>query len=251
MNSQREFIYKERDEILLGEDISYKFNGYIVDICEDKLKLFTGGGGHPEEWDLDGLKNWMRLKFGVDVDFKKIDPYDLTYHEFKDAITARLKEEYVHKEETIGAEDMRALERIITLQIIDNKWKDHLYNMDELRDGIWTLSYGERNPLVEYKIQGFNMFRDMLSALKEDVLEYMLKVQVERVQEQAVPEPLYNAIGSEYHPEVEQFGAGGIPMSTQSAQVMVRKPAEPKKERHEASTIGGVKRKKSRRSRRG
>jgi preprotein translocase subunit SecA len=251
MNSQREFIYKERDEILLGEDISYKFNGYIVDICEDKLKLFTGGGGHPEEWDLDGLKNWMRLKFGVDVDFKKIDPYDLTYHEFKDAITARLKEEYVHKEETIGAEDMRALERIITLQIIDNKWKDHLYNMDELRDGIWTLSYGERNPLVEYKIQGFNMFRDMLSALKEDVLEYMLKVQVERVQKQAVPEPLYNAIGSEYHPEVEQFGAGGIPMSTQSAQVMVRKPAEPKKERHEASTIGGVKRKKSRRSRRG
>ena len=76
---------------------------------------------------------------------------------------------------------MRTLERMISLQIIDTKWRDHLYNMDELRDGIWTLGYGERNPLVEYKIQGFNLFRDMLATLKEDILEYMMRVQVEKV----------------------------------------------------------------------
>ncbi|OHD70482.1 MAG: preprotein translocase subunit SecA [Spirochaetes bacterium RBG_16_49_21] len=248
MNTQREFIYKERNEILLGEDISYKFDGYIEDICKIKLELFTGGGGHPEEWDIDGIKNWMRFKFGVEIDFKKIDPYELSYHDFTEAVTARLKEEYRNKEAALGKDDMRALERIITLQIIDNKWRDHLYNMDELRDGIWTLSYGERNPLVEYKIQGFNLFREMLSALKEDILEYMMKVQVERVAEEAAPESLYNAIGSEFHAEVEQFGSGGIPLSAQSAPV--RKASEPKKEPH-TTTIGGVKRKRSRRSRRG
>ncbi len=247
MNSQREFIYKERDEILLGEDISYKFTSYVEDVCKEKIDVFTGGKAHPEEWDLDGLKNWMRFKFGVEVDFEKISPIELNYSEFEEAIINRLKEAYKIKEDTLGAKDMRALERMISLQIIDTKWRDHLYNMDEMRDGIWTLSYGERNPLVEYKIQGFNLFRDMLATLKEDILEYLMRVQVERIVEEEPPQPSSEIIGSEFHAEVEQFGAGGIPLSSQAA--AVRKPAEQKKEQH-AETTGGVKRKKSRRNRR-
>ena len=248
MNSQREFIYNERNEILLGEDISYKFDGYIEDVCTIKLEHFTGGGGHPEEWDTDGMKNWMRFKFGIEIDFEKIDPLELTYQEFANAITALLKKEYKKKEELLGHDDMRALERIITLQIIDNKWRDHLYNMDELRDGIWTLSYGERNPLVEYKIQGFNLFREMLSTLKEDILEYIMKVQMERVVEEEVHDLRYDAIGSEFHAEVEQFGAGGIPLAVQNAPV--RNTSAPRTEPRPVTT-GGVKRKKSRRNRRG
>ncbi|OHD63199.1 MAG: preprotein translocase subunit SecA [Spirochaetes bacterium RBG_13_51_14] len=248
MNSQREFIYKERDEILLGEDISYKFASYIEDVCRLKLEHFTGGKSHPEEWDLDGLRNWMRFKFGVELDLKRADPYQLTYGEFEKAITGALEEAYRQKEVNLGNEDMRILERMISLQIIDSKWRDHLYNMDEMRDGIWTLSYGERNPLVEYKIQGFNLFREMLSTLKEDILEYMMKVQVERVVREELPQPEQNIIGSEYHPEVEQFGAGGIPLSAQPAPV--QRSVEPKREAL-AVTTGGVKRKKSRRSRRG
>jgi preprotein translocase subunit SecA len=222
MNSQREFIYDERNEILLGEDISYKFDGYIEDVCKIKMELFTGGGLHPEEWDTEGMKNWMRFKFGVELDLEKINPFELKYDEFIDASTACLKE--------------------------DTKWRDHLYNMDELRDGIWTLSYGERNPLVEYKIQGFNLFREMLSSLKEDILEYMMKVQVERVVEQEVSEPHYDSIGSEFHAEVEQFGSGGIPLSAQQAPA--QRVSESKKE-HGTVITGGVKRKKNRRSRRG
>ena len=246
MNSQREFIYKERDEILLGEDISYKFSAYIDDVCKIKLDQFTGGKNHPEEWDLDGLKNWMRLKFGIELDLKKNDPLVLSYDEFEKALTSTFKEAYKAKEETLGPGDMRTLERMISLQIIDNKWRDHLYNMDEMRDGIWTLSYGERNPLVEYKIQGFNLFHAMLSNLKEDILEYMMRVQVERVEEE-LPQP-HEIAGSEFHPEVEQFGSGGIPLSAQAAPI--RKHSEQKKEHH-VETTGGVKRKKSRRSRRG
>jgi preprotein translocase subunit SecA len=246
MNSQREFIYRERDEILLGEDISYKFSGYIEDVCRIKLDQFTNGKSHPEEWDLEGLKNWMRFKFGIDLDLKKNDPYILSYKEFEQALINTFKEAYKAKEETLGSQDMRTLERMISLQIIDNKWRDHLYNMDEMRDGIWTLSYGERNPLVEYKIQGFNLFHEMLSSLKEDILEYMMRVQVERV-EDVVPQP-HEIAGSEFHPEVEQFGAGGIPVSTQATPI--RRNTEQKKERH-VEIAGGVKRKKSRRSRRG
>ncbi|HPG51728.1 MAG TPA: preprotein translocase subunit SecA, partial [Spirochaetota bacterium] len=240
MNSQREFIYKERDEILLGEDISYKFKDYIRDVCKLKMEQFTGGKHHPEEWDLDGMKNWMKFKFGIDLDYKKLDPMELNYDEFEEGLAGALAEGYRKKEESLGQEDMRTLERMISLQIIDTKWREHLYNMDELRDGIWTLSYGERNPLVEYKIQGFNMFRGMLSTLKEDILEYMMRVQIEKVVREEPPEPAQNIAGSEFHAEVEQFGAGGIPMSQQAAKA-TRRP-ESKKENN-APTEGGVKRK--------
>ncbi|HNW30873.1 MAG TPA: preprotein translocase subunit SecA, partial [Spirochaetota bacterium] len=116
MNSQREFIYKERDEILLGEDISYKFSSYIEDICKEKLEVFTGGKAHPEEWDLDGLANWMRFKFGVDVDFAEISPMEMRYAEFEEAIINKLKNAYKEKESQLGEKDMRALERMISLQ---------------------------------------------------------------------------------------------------------------------------------------
>ncbi len=249
MNSQREFIYRERDEILLGEDISYKFIEYISDVCREKLQVFTEGKTHPEEWDLDGLRNWMRFKFNVDLDEKGLDPVQLKYSEYEEGIINALTDAYRAKEAVLGAKDMRTLERMISLQIIDTKWRDHLYNMDEMRDGIWTLSYGERNPLVEYKIQGFNLFRDMLATLKEDILEYMMRVQVERiVEEEPVPQAAPEIVGSEYHPEVGQFGSGGIPVAAQAAPV--RRSAGPAKEPQAAAT-GGVKRKKSRRSRRG
>lgn len=246
MNSQREFIYKERDEILMGENISGKILQYIHDVCSEKLESFTGGHRHPEEWDLEGIRNWMRYKFGIEIHFDEIDPYELNYREFIDAITDRLKQAYRKKEESLGQDDMRMLERMISLQIIDTKWREHLYNMDELRDGIWTLSYGERNPLVEYKIQGFNLFRDMLATLKEDILEYLMRVQIERVEQPEVPDAA--VIGSEFHPEVEQFGGGGIPLTAPAAGHAVKH--EHKKEHH-AVTTGGVKRKKTRRSRRG
>jgi len=190
----------------------------------------------------------MKFKFNVDLDYARLDPIQLNYGEFEDGLVEALTGAYRRKEEQVGHEDMRTLERMISLQIIDTKWRDHLYNMDELRDGIWTLSYGERNPLVEYKIQGFNLFRGMLSTLKEDILEFMMRVQVERVvqEEPAIPES--SIAGSEFHAEVEQFGGGGIPMSRQASPQQRR--AEPRREQNQP-TEGGVKRKKSRRSRRG
>ncbi len=247
MNSQRTFIYQERNEILDGEDISHKISQYIEDICETKVEYFSEERPHPEEWDLDGLQNWLRYRFNLDMDFEEVNPFQFAYREFIDGISGKLKEKYTDKEKEYGSENMRTLERLLSLQVIDSKWRDHLYQMDELRDGIWTLGYGEKNPLVEYKIQGFHMFKTMLDSMKEEILEFLMKVEVEveRVEEEV--EQDYEMVGDEYHADFEQFGAGGIPVS---AAPPSGKPGSRSVQKNAQETSGGVKRKK-RRSRRG
>ena len=79
---------------------------------------------------------------------------------------------------------MRIIERLISLQVIDNKWRDHLLAMDQLRDGIWAMGYGEKNPLVEYKIEGSRIFNEMIGNLKEDIIEFLMKVEIRRVEEE-------------------------------------------------------------------
>ncbi len=244
MNSQREFIYTERNEILGGEDLSGKISSYIMDVVKDRVEYFSEGKGHPEEWDLEGLQFYFRNKYLIDLDYEEINPLHMNYHEFVEAIGGKFISEYRNKEKETGNTDMRTLERLISLQVIDNKWREHLLNMDQLRDGIWTVGYGEKNPLVEYKIEGFHLFKVMMNALKEDILEYMMKVQVEHVIEEVDYD--YELMGDEFHQEVEQFGSGGIPLSSTM-------PSKKKKKESKATAAaqeGGVKRKKTRRSRR-
>ena len=244
MNMQREYVYKERNEILEGEDISHKIKSYIGEVVEAMLDSFTGGGGHPEEWDLEGIQVWVKNKFLFDLDYEKIDPYKISYSEFIDEVTKEVETVYSEKEQNTGSEDMRTLERLITLQVIDTKWRDHLLNMDNLRDGIWTVGYGEKNPLVEYKLEGFQMFKEMLLAIKEEVLEYMMKVEVEHIVEDIDYEYDTRFIGDEYHADVEQFGAGG---GIAAAAQPVKKKKNQNKKASPTVTTGGVKRKKTRR----
>ncbi len=242
MNMQREYIYKERNEILSGEDISQKIKTYIGEVTEGMIDSFTGGGGHPEEWDLEGIETWLKSKFVMDIDYEKVDPYKVSYSEFVEQVSEEVQKAYDQKEEQTGSDDMRTLERLITLQVIDTKWRDHLLNMDQLRDGIWTVGYGEKNPLVEYKLEGFRMFKEMLLAMKEEVLEYMLKVEIEHIVEDIDYDSRY--IGDEYHPDVEQFGGGGIPIAAQP----VKKKKTGDKKPNPSVSSGGVKRKKTRRN---
>ena len=241
MNSQREFIYKERNEILEGEDISYKIREYMDEICEGGVDTFSQGMKKVGDWDVEGLKLWTKSRFLVDLDDIDIERSDLA-QEFQ----TRLTKSYEAKEAELGPENMRTLERMITLQVIDSKWREHLLSMDELRDGIWTVGYSERNPLVEYKLQGFSIFNDMLASMKEDIIEFLMKVQVREVLQEE-EEYEYRAIGNVYHAEVEQFGTGGI-LSTASES----RPLHKGQAREDQPAVeGGVKRKKTRRSRRG
>ncbi len=249
MNSQREFIYAERNAILEGADISNKIHDYINDVVELGVETYAGDGIHPEEWDLEGLYQWFNTKFLVDIGREQIDPYNLSYGEFVDALSGKLLSIYRDKENTVGAEDMRTLERLISLQVIDNKWREHLLAMDELRDGIWTVGYGQRNPLVEYKLHGFELFREMMDYLKQDIVEFLMKVQVREVIQEEEHE--FKQVGNEVHAEVEQFGTGGIPYSSEAEATQPRRNPERVHKHHQQPVEGGVKRKKTRRSRRG
>ncbi len=245
MNSQREFIYRERNEILEGEDISGKIRQYIDEVAEGLAEMYTGGSRHQDEWDIDGMVQYLKSSLGIDT--SPIESKEFSFPDLKDTIGEALRSTYDAKEREIGSENMRMLERIVALQVIDTKWREHLLNMDELRDGIWTAGYGERNPLVEYKLRGFQVFNEMLAVLKEDITEFIFRAQVREFHPEEEEPREYRMMGQEYHAEVEQFGGGGIPSQEAVQPQMLRRMA-PKEE--EQATEGGSKRKKTRRSRR-
>jgi preprotein translocase subunit SecA len=244
MNSQREYIYRSRNEILDGEDISEQISGYFFDVVSDSVEIYTSNSKHPDEWDLEGMNSHFRSKFAFDLNYENINPKKLSYNDFVEKITENMLSIYKRKESDVGADNVRNLERLISLQVIDAKWRDHLLAMDQMRDGIWTSGYGEKNPLLEYKLRGFEVFQDMISSLKKEIVELLMKVQIEEVIEEPT-EHEYQHIGNEFHAEVGQFGAGaGIPVSADAN-------AHKKPTQKEYSASGGVKRKKTRRSRRG
>jgi len=246
MNSQREYVYKERNAILDGEDVSVKIKQYIGEVVESWVPYFTQGKRNAEDWDIEGLNGWLYSKFGFDLQSIAKDDARLSHDEIIDGITNKLMQLYSAKEVEIGSEHMRTLERLVSLQVIDAKWRDHLLVMDDLRDGIWTAGYSERNPLVEYKLRGFELFNEMLDNLKLDIIEMLLKVRLQKVEEIAIqPEQIAIPMGQEYHPEVEQFGAGGIPVAP--LPIAIASHGEDKTR----EVTGGVRRKKTRRSRRG
>lgn len=239
MNAQRTFIYRKRNDLLDGVDISDEVLTYIADVVSNRVEFFSMGQRHPDQWDLDGLKGWFRQKFNSELSFEETSPYELSNRDFIDAVIDKAVNLYKVKEEKNGFEDMRIIERLISLQIVDNKWKEHLLAMDHLRDGIWAMGYGEKNPLVEYKIEGSRIFNDMLDRLKEEIVEILMKVEIRRIQEE-VPES-FAPKGNEYHAELDQFGSGGVPIQPEYGK---------KHKGSEKPTEGGVKRKKARRSRR-
>ncbi|RPI89935.1 MAG: hypothetical protein EHM32_12090, partial [Spirochaetales bacterium] len=168
-------------------------------------------------------------------------PHKLSYRDFLSALQEKMLGEYRKKEQEVGTEPMRAVERMISLQVIDTKWREHLLAMDELRDGIWAVGYSERNPLVEYKLRAFEAFNGMLERMRQDIVEFLMKVQIREKIEEEVE---FKKIGEEFRPEVGQFGEGGIPLSPQPAQLRQNDNTDM------APVTGGVKRKKTRRSRR-
>ena len=244
MNSQREYIYKLRNEILDGADISPMIKEYIHDISEAAVDNFAGGERSVDDWDVEGLTAFLKTKYLIDVEVSNSH----SFNDFVKVISDEIFSNYQNKEKDLPSEEMRALERMIALQAIDSKWREHLLNMDELRDGIWTAGYSEKNPLIEYKLQGMDLFRQMLDLLKQDILEYIIKVQIKEII-QPEPEHHFVPMGNEFHAEVEQFGSGGIPSSAAAQQVVHRKTtAEEDSEKYK--TQAGVQRKKTRRSRR-
>jgi preprotein translocase subunit SecA len=248
MNSQREYIYGRRDEILEGEDISYIVDEYMVDVINDIIEQYSEGKKNASEWDIDGIKVYLQSKYLIDADKDGLKIASLTIDSFGEAVKETMMKKYGGKEAQIGPPNMRHVERMIALQVIDSKWREHLLGMDQMRDGIWAVGYGERNPLVEYKLRGFRLFQENLFGIKQEIIEFLMKVQLREEEVQRVePEPKKEIapIGQAVHQEVDQFSGSPSFMQNPPPTTALHKERDPE------PIEGGVRRKKTRRSRRG
>lgn len=173
MNRQREVIYNERRLALESVDLKEHVFELIDETLTNALMSYANPDLHREEWDLEGLARWVRSKFPISFD----DLGSLSWDELKRTLLDRITDAYDRKQNALGDETMRHLERSIMLHVIDSRWKDHLYEMDSLKEGIQLRAYGQRDPLVEYQHEGFRMFSDMIQRIKEEIVEFIFKVQ--------------------------------------------------------------------------
>ena len=183
MNKQRESVYTLRREILEGnvhvtEDEVVNTREYMLalaeDILDDLVDRYAGKELDPEEWDLDALKREVIRIFGLEsaqVEHMKLD--EKNSGEIADDLWVVLKKGYDEREALVGPEIMRRVERDIMLQIVDAQWKDHLYSLDHLKEGIGLRGYGQRDPLVEYKKESFALFQDMKARIEEEIVRYL------------------------------------------------------------------------------
>src|SRR5438309_699388 len=179
MNKQREAVYGLRRSLLEGLDQKdLILEDYVSGILGELIDQFCPLKAHLEEWDLKGLKDGIFTRFGVDIYAEGIKPETLNRGELGDAIFDKLKERYASKEQLIGPEAMRYHERMIMLSVLDSLWKDHLLNMDHLKEGIGLRGYGQHDPLVEYKRESFDMFEEMMKKFQEETVRYLYLMQV-------------------------------------------------------------------------
>jgi len=179
MNKQREAVYGLRRQLLEGvEQKELILEDYVSGILSDVMDQFCGAKVHPDNWDVKGLKDAIFTRFGVDILAEGIKPESLSRQELGDAIFAKLKERYDAKEKLIGPEAMRYHERMIMLSVLDSQWKDHLRDMDHLKEGIGLRGYGQHDPLVEYKRESFDMFEAMMQRFQEETARYLYLMQI-------------------------------------------------------------------------
>lgn len=184
MNEQREVIYRQRREALNGKSLKPSIVAMIRDKADDIAAAFADERILPEEWDWKGIKEAVFKQFNFrlnSIDVSKLN--GLTREGLAEMISERSFQIYDERESLIGEEDCRHLERIVMLQTVDNLWKDHLLSMDHLKEGIGLRGYGQQNPLIVYKKEGFELFQDMISRIKEETLGILFRIQVSKSEE--------------------------------------------------------------------
>jgi preprotein translocase subunit SecA len=193
MNRQRKVVYDERHQVLEGADLEPQINGMIDDVVDG----YVGGAtseGFPEEWDLDklwrALKQLYPIRITIDELVEEVggERSHLTREELGAAITEDAHAAYGRREQELTPEIMRDVERRVVLSVLDRKWREHLYEMDYLREGIQLRGYGQRDPLVEYQREGYDMFTSMMDGIKEESVGSLFNLQVQVQQDPLVSE---------------------------------------------------------------
>ncbi len=176
MNKQREVVYGLRRQILAGERMRDEVMGFLEEMAEAMAEAYSDEKESPANWDWKGLQERLLHQFGVEFRPPQEGLSAVTREGLAHEITRILKEGYDRQVERFGDQEMERVERFIMLQVLDNLWKDHLLNMDHLRDGIGLRGYGQKDPLQEYKREGYEMFLAMYQRFKEEVVSTLMRV---------------------------------------------------------------------------
>ena len=185
MNQQREVIYGERKKILKGENLRENIMGMVKHIIKAEMNQYANEKLYPEEWTLDGLIEDAEKIYAPAGRLKKEELVELSRDELKETLEGLAEECYEQRELLFGEENMRELEKVVMLRVVDQKWKEHLDHMDMLREGINLRAYGQRNPLVEYKIEALDMFEEMEGSIMDQIASLMYHVSIVMPQPQA------------------------------------------------------------------
>jgi preprotein translocase subunit SecA len=176
MNKQRQAVYGMRRQLLEGIDQKERVMEMVRGIVDQAVDRHCPNEKHPDTWDIGTLRTDILSQFGYKVETAEVA--DLSRDEMSDLIFERLQHKYAEKEALVGADVMRQTERIVMLQVIDNQWKDHLLSMDELKQGIGNRAYGQKDPLVEYKKESFELFTAMMDRIEDESVRYLYFLQV-------------------------------------------------------------------------
>lgn len=182
MNTQREVIYSQRRQVLENENTKDSIIDMITQVIDRLLDIYVSKDIHPEEWDLKGLSEYLMDIFQIRYDFEGKEQ-DLSRDDLRQELISKALAAYEKKEEELGSDTMRELERYVLLKTVDQKWMDHIDAMDQLREGIGLRAYGQRDPVMEYKFEGYEMFQDMIRSIQEDTVRYLFRVQVKAAPE--------------------------------------------------------------------
>ncbi|MBZ5498548.1 MAG: preprotein translocase subunit SecA [Acidobacteriia bacterium] len=188
MNKQREAIYAIRRDLLEGVDQKEYIMNLAEDILIELIDKYAPRDKHPGEWDLEGLRISVGNQFGTDITALGFDVKEATYQELSEKLSDTIKRIYEDKEKRVGPEFMRYQERMIMLQVLDVQWKDHLLALDHLKEGIGLRGYGQRDPLIEYKKESFEMFEALNARREEETIRYLFlfePISIEEQQERA------------------------------------------------------------------
>jgi preprotein translocase subunit SecA len=184
MNQQRELIYRQRRQVLTGENLKEIITTMIEEVVARSVDTYCPEGVHQEEWDFEALLGHAEQVFmpGHSITVDELEEMN------REALTGYLQdkslEAYDSREKDLGEENMREVERVVTLRIVDERWMDHLDAMDQLREGIGLRAYGQKDPLIEYKFEGYEMFNNMIASIQEDVVRYIFRVNLVHQEEQ-------------------------------------------------------------------
>lgn len=202
MSTQREIIYSQRKKVLDGDDIKDSIINMIKDTITETVNLYLFDDEVHDDWNLQGLRDHFlgMLTTEDDLRYEGDELSEITREEIAETLIERAMQIYEEREKEFGSETMREIERVVLLRTVDSKWMQHIDDMEELKQGIYLRAYGQKNPVVEYRIEGFDMFDEMIRAIREETSRLVLSVQLkkdEAPQREQVAKPTSANLGSD------------------------------------------------------